>query len=101
MAKHQCIQFGVCPRADTSDCFEVDSTFTCSRSPEDPDCRAKLEELKTANGSKMALKIGVPTLILLVGAGAYFYFSRPAETPVSSTPPTVDELLKEVWPWLR
>ena len=104
MAKHQCVQFGVCPRADRSECFEVDADFTCSRTPEDPDCRSKLEELKGGGGGKgLLLKAGVPAALLAVGVGLFFIFgesAKPTPSP-ASTPPTVDELLKEVWPWLR
>ncbi len=103
MAKHQCVQFGVCPRADRNECFEVDTDFACSRTPEDPDCRGKLEELKGGGGKGLLLKAGIPAALLAVGVGLFFIFGKsPTPTPApASTPPTVDELLKEVWPWLR
>ena len=103
MAKHQCIQFGVCPRADRNECFEVDSDFNCSRNPEDPDCRNKLEEFQEGGKKGLAIKIGIPVVLLAIGGGLYFAFSGPDEASVApSTPPSkVDELLKEVWPSLK
>lgn len=103
MAKHQCVQFGVCPRADSGECFEVNSDFTCSRNPEDPDCRSKLEEVQEGGKKGLLLKIGIPVALLAVAGGLYFVFAGSGETPPAppASPPTVDELLKEVWPSLK
>lgn len=103
MAKHQCVQFGVCPRADNGECFEVNSDFTCSRNPEDPECRNKLEEVNERGKKGLLLKVGIPMALLAIGGGLYFMFSGPIKISASpaSPPPTVDELLKEVWPSLK
>lgn len=99
MEKYQCVQFGICPRADNGECFETNSDFTCSRNPEDPDCRSKLEDVQEGGKKGLMLKVGIPVALLAVGGGLYFAFAGPGEIPPA--PPTVDELLKEVWPTLK
>jgi hypothetical protein len=106
MAKHQCVQFGVCPRADSGECFEVNADFRCARNPEDPECRNKLEAVEGGrSGGKLSLKLGIPAVLLVVVGVAIFFATRePGQSkgaPPAKTPPTVEELLKEVWPWLR
>lgn len=104
MAKHQCVQFGVCPRADSGECFEVNADFKCGRNPEDPDCHSKLEEVQDAGGKGLALKVGIPAvLLLLVGVALFFLLGNDGgsqPTPAAQQP-TAEELLKEVWPWLK
>ena len=72
MAKYQCIQFGICPRADACEEIEIKpgETFECPR--HDPKCREQLMEIRGGKFSpklKMAL-IAVP-IVLLLGFGAW------------------------------
>ncbi|MCB1129569.1 MAG: hypothetical protein KDN05_00470 [Verrucomicrobiae bacterium] len=104
MAKHQCVQFGVCPRADSGECFEVNADFKCGRNPEDPDCLSKLEEVLDAGGKGLALKVGIPVALLAVVGVALFFLLGSGNDPKASTPaqkPSAEELLQEVWPWLK
>lgn len=105
MSKHQCVQFGVCPRADSGECFEVNADFKCGRSPEDLDCQTKLEEVSGGGGGKgIALKVGIPAaLFVVVGVTLFLVYGRDGEPQAdpSSAKPTVEELLQEVWPWLK
>lgn len=104
MAKNQCVQFGVCPRANSGECFEVNSDFKCGRNPEDPDCQNKLEEVQTAGGKGLALKVGIPLVLLVVIGAGLFFVLKSDENPSSPSPeqkPTAEELLQEVWPWLK
>lgn len=104
MAKHQCVQFGVCPRADSGECFEVNADFKCGRSPEDPDCQSKLEDVQNVGGKGLALKVGIPAaLLLIVGVALFFLLGKDGNSQ-SSPPaqkPTAEDLLQEVWPWLK
>jgi hypothetical protein len=104
MAKYQCVQFGVCPRADNGECFEVNSDFRCGRSPEDPDCQSKLEDVQKAGSNGLALKVGIPLVLLAVVGTGLFFVLNSEENPNSPSPeqkPTAEELLQEVWPWLK
>jgi len=104
MAKHQCVQFGVCPRADRGECFEVNADFRCARDPEDPDCQSKLEEVGggRSGGGKLVIKLGILALVLVIAGVAIFFATRePKASPGTSSHPTAEALLKEVWPWLR
>lgn len=104
MAKHQCVQFGVCPRADRGECFEVNADFKCGRNPEDPDCHSKLEEVQNSGGKGLVLKIVIPAaLVLVVGVALFFLLGQDVESKSSpeAQQPTVEELLQEVWPWLK
>jgi len=104
MAKHQCVQFGVCPRADSGECFEVNADFRCARNPEDPECRNKLEVVGSSRGGGLALKLGIPAVLLVAIGVAIFFVTRgsgESKAPPAKSPPTAEELLKEVWPWLR
>lgn len=106
MAKHQCVQFGVCPRADRGECFEVNADFRCERDPEDPDCQSKLEEVGGSSGRRgLLLKMGIPAVLLVIVGVAIFFATRESGqskgNPSPASSPSVEELLKEVWPWLR
>jgi hypothetical protein len=103
--QYQCVQFGVCPRADRGECFHVDANFKCGRDPEDPDCREKLEPVSGggASGAKW-LKIAIPVVAIaaLVGGGIYFLSGdEPEPTKLPEQKPSVDSLLIEVWPDLK
>lgn len=104
MDKHQCVQFGVCPRADSGECFQVNADFKCGRNPEDPDCQNKLEELRDTGGKSLALKVGLPAaLLLIVGVAMFFLLGKDGDSKPSpaAQQPTAEELLQEVWPWLK
>lgn len=105
MAKHQCIQFGSCPRANNGECFEVNVDFKCGRTPEDPDCQLKLEPVGDGGGGRgLALKIGIPVALLCV-AGIIFYLVIGKESISQSLPaaqkPSAEVLLQGVWPSLK
>ena len=104
MAKHQCVQFGICPRADSGECFEVNADFKCGRGPEDPDCQSKLEEVHDAGGKGLALKIGIPaTLLVVVGVALFFLLGKDgnSQSSAAAQQPTAEDLLQGVWPWLK
>jgi hypothetical protein len=102
MAQYQCVQFGICTRADKGECFDTKGEFKCGREPEDPDCQSKLEPVSGGQKSGLGLKLGlllVIVVVLLAMVGMYLF-----KTPSMPQPPaseaTAAELLKEVWPWL-
>jgi hypothetical protein len=104
MTKHQCVQFGVCSRADSGECFEVNSDFKCGRNPEDPDCQSKLEGLEAGGSKGLAFKIGIPVILLVAIGGSILFLMGNrdnANPPSPEQKPTVEELLQQVWPWLK
>ena len=105
MSKHQCIQFGICPRADRGECFEINEDFRCGRDPEDPECHNKLENVVNTRRGGGGIKLGISAILLVAAGVAIFFIIRdPVKSNVSTppkSPPTAEELLKEVWPWLR
>ena len=95
MPRYQCVQFGSCPRADACEKIEIKSNrlFKCPR--KDPSCRQQLVELRSEPGLRIAL-ISV-TVAALIGLGVWRLWPPPDHIK----PPTVEQLLTEVWPWLR
>jgi len=101
MAQYQCVQFGICTRADKGECFDTSGDFKCGRDPEDPDCQGKLEPVTGGSRSGLGLKVGLSIAVVAVLALAGMYLFK---SPSGSQPPPTDvsaaQLLKEVWPWL-
>jgi hypothetical protein len=98
MAKYQCVQFGVCSRADKAECFDLSGDFKCGRDPEDAECQSKLEHVgggSQGGGKKMTLVAGA---VLLLGGLGYWGFASQGTPPPA--PATSEQLLKEIWPWL-
>jgi hypothetical protein len=101
MPKYQCAQLGrQCPRAQTGEEFEIKpgASFQCALSSPDPQCREKLLEVRGRKLSpklKLAL-VAVPVAVL--GVGAWFFLGA---GPNSSPKTGVEQLLIEVWPWLK
>lgn len=100
MAQYQCVQFGICTRADKGECFDTGGDFKCGREPEDPDCQGKLEPVTGGSNSSLGIKVGLPIAVAALAlAGMYFFKTPPVPQPPSSDVTTA-QLLKEVWPWL-
>lgn len=111
MPRYQCVQFGSCPKADACEKIEIKSNelFKCPR--KDPSCRQQLVELRSwlekARQSIQDPKPGRPsglrialisvTVAALIGLGVWRLWPPPDHIK----PPTVEQLLTEVWPWLR
>jgi hypothetical protein len=99
MPKYQCVQFGLCPRADA--CEEIvikpGDSFQCARSSPDPKCREQLEEVRGRKPRLNLVLIAVPVALLL-GIGAWIFMGT--GSPPSSKA-SVEQLLVEVWPWLK
>ncbi len=101
MAQYQCVQFGICTRADKGECFDTSGEFKCGREPEDPDCQGKLEPVSGGAKSGLGLKIGLPIAVVAVLALAGMYlFKTPSVPQAPPSEVTAAQLLKEVWPWL-
>jgi len=98
MAKYQCVQFGVCTRADKAECFELNGDFTCGRVPEDVECQSKLEPVSGGAKSGTALKMGLIAAVFALGGLVYWLFGSQEASPQSGA--STEQLLKEIWPWL-
>lgn len=99
MARYQCVQFGVCTRADKAECFEINGDFKCGRDPEDVECQSKLELVSGGANSGVGMKIGLAAVVtLLLGGVGYWLLGSGAASP--QAPATTEQLLKEIWPWL-
>jgi hypothetical protein len=99
MAKYQCVQFGVCSRADKAECFEINGDFKCGREPEDVECQSKLEPVSGSGNSGAGTKISIAAVAVMIlgGLGFWMYSSMRAspQEPVST-----EQVLREIWPWL-
>lgn len=99
MTRYQCVQFGVCSRADKAECFEIDGDFRCGRDPEDVECQSKLEPVSGGAKFGRGIRLGFAVVAtLLLGSFGYWLFSSGAANP--QAPATTEQLLKEIWPWL-
>ena len=96
MPRYQCVQFGSCPRADACEQIEIKSNglFKCPR--KDPSCRQQLVELRSEPGLRIAL-ISLP-VAALIGLGVWLMILTMCRVPPQ---PTVEQLLTDVWPWLK
>lgn len=99
MPKYQCAQYGLCPRADSCEEFLIKpgDSFQCARSSPDPNCREKLEEVggKGLSPKLRLVLIAVP-VALLISIGAWMLIG-----PGGQPKATVEQLLTDVWPWLK
>lgn len=100
MAKYQCVQFGVCSRADKAECFELNGDFKCGREPEDTDCQSKLELVSSGTKLGIVTKIGLAAVAALILGGLGFWLLGSRQDP-GQQPPSTEQLLKEIWPWLH
>ena len=96
MPKYQCIQFGVCPKADACEQFEIGGTpaFECPR--KDPLCSSRLVEIKSGGIPRGLIAALAIVALLAIGGGAWYYFSRAPKGPAA-----IQQQLMEVWPWLN
>lgn len=96
MAKFQCVQFGLCPRADGNVIEDKPGEpFTCPRG--DTKCRENLEPIGAGKSVSKPLIIGVAAVLVLGGLGAWYFMSGSSKSDASSA----EAQLVEVWPWLK
>jgi hypothetical protein len=104
MAKYQCTQLSVCPRADACEEIEIKPgvSFQCGRNPPDPKCREQLLEIR---GRRLSPKLRILLIAILfsvlLGSGAWMMmgFSKTADQRKSEA--NAEQLLIDVWPWLK
>lgn len=92
MAKFLCVQFGICPRADACEQISLKpgDNHNCPRN--DPKCREQLVEI--GGGLPRIVKIG----LIAVPVAAVIAFGVWSLVGPSKT---VEQLLTDVWPWLK
>ena len=96
MAKYQCVQFGLCPRADGNVIEEKPGEpFTCPRG--DTKCRENLEPIGGAKKLPIPLLIGVVLVLVLGGLAVWYLVSGSSK----ANPSDAEAQLVEVWPWLK
>lgn len=75
MRKGKCIQFGLCPRADSKDAVQVEAgqDFVC------PECAKPLQEAAPGRGGRVPLGVvaGAIAAVVLSAAGGYWYVASP------------------------
>ena len=94
MPRYQCVQFGICQRADANEEFEIKPGETCQCPRNDPHCQGQLIVLEKPK-KRWPLYVGPGVIAAaLVGLGLWHEMK-----PVPK--PTPEQLLIEVWPWLK
>jgi hypothetical protein len=104
MPKYQCVQFGLCSRADACEEFEIKAgdSFQCARGSPDPGCREQLVEIRGGRlppQAKMAI-IAVPIAAVL-GLCAWMLIGLSEADAQHKARANVEQLLIDVWPWLK
>lgn len=100
MPKFQCVQFGICPRADACEEIQIDEgvAFECAR--KDPKCREQLVEIHAKKGWKKVALIALP-VVVVIALTAWWLNREPSQTSTSKSQTSVEQLLTDVWPWLK
>ncbi|MEI7773344.1 MAG: hypothetical protein WCK17_01080 [Verrucomicrobiota bacterium] len=96
MAKYQCVQFGLCPRADGKVIEDKPGEpFTCPLG--DTKCRENLEPISGGKSMPKPLLIGALAILVVGGLGVWYFMTGSSKSNRSD----LEAQLVEVWPWLK